>query len=152
MASTLEKIKNPLGRSVILDVHASEKNEEFDIEIQRSNSGASPERTRYHISIMDTSSLSEQEDFTNLPTVYVIFITKEDIFGAGEPIYHIDKVVRETKGEFKEHADEFREEGREEFIINMYKKNYTLEQIADVTSKAPDEIKTIIIRHGAKQV
>lgn len=60
---------------------------------------------------------------------------------------------------FKEHADEFREEGRkegreegrEEFIINMYRKNYTLEQISDVTSKAPEEIKTIIIKNGIKQ-
>lgn len=52
---------------------------------------------------------------------------------------------------FKEHADEFREEDREEFIINMYRKNYTLEQISDVTSKAPEEIKTIIIKNGIKQ-
>lgn len=53
---------------------------------------------------------------------------------------------------FKEHADEFRKEGREEFIINMYRKNYTLEQISDVTSKTPEEIKIIIIKSGIKQV
>lgn len=177
------EIKNPLGRSVILDVHAWEENEEFAIEVQRSSQGASPERTRFHVSMMDAASLSEQEDFKNLPTVYVVFITKEDIFGAGQPVYHIDKSIRETGGifddrahviyvngsykdtsseigklihdlncpdpdkfynhilgnrvaevknskegvdtmfeYFKEHADEFREEGREEFILNMYKK------------------------------
>lgn len=37
-----------------------------------------------------------------------------------------------------------REDAQAEFIINMYKKGYTLEQIADVAEKSVDEIKAVI--------
>jgi DNA-directed RNA polymerase subunit F len=35
-------------------------------------------------------------------------------------------------------------EGKEEIILNMKKKGYTIEQIADVTGKSPEEITAII--------
>lgn len=35
-------------------------------------------------------------------------------------------------------------EAQAEFIINMYKKGYTLEQIADVAEKSVEEIRAII--------
>ena len=44
----------------------------------------------------------------------------------------------------KEGRKEGREEGRREVIINMYRKGYTLEQIAGVTEKSPEEIKAVI--------
>lgn len=37
-----------------------------------------------------------------------------------------------------------REDANAEFIMNMYKKGYTLEQIADVEEKSIEEIRTII--------
>lgn len=37
-----------------------------------------------------------------------------------------------------------REDANAEFIMNMYKKGYTLEQIADVAEKSVEEIKAII--------
>lgn len=39
-----------------------------------------------------------------------------------------------------------REDANAEFIMSMYKKGYTLEQIADVAEKSIEEIKTIIER------
>ena len=44
----------------------------------------------------------------------------------------------------REARKEGREEGRREFIINMYRKGYTLEQIAGVTEKSLEEIKALI--------
>ena len=37
-----------------------------------------------------------------------------------------------------------REDAQAEIIMNMYKKGYTLEQIADVVEKSIEEIKAII--------
>ncbi len=37
-----------------------------------------------------------------------------------------------------------REDAQAEIIMNMYKKDFTLEQIADVTEKSVEEIKAII--------
>lgn len=37
-----------------------------------------------------------------------------------------------------------REDAQAEFIINMYKKGYTLEQIADVAEKRIEQIKAVI--------
>lgn len=37
-----------------------------------------------------------------------------------------------------------REDAQAEFIMNMHKKGYTLEQIADVAEKSVEEVKTII--------
>lgn len=48
----------------------------------------------------------------------------------------------------REGRREGRTEGRKEreirFVMNMYKKGYTLEQIADVAEKSVEEIKTVI--------
>ena len=41
-------------------------------------------------------------------------------------------------------VDETRAETRAEIIVKMYKKGYTMEQIADVTEKSVAEIETIV--------
>jgi predicted transposase/invertase (TIGR01784 family) len=43
-------------------------------------------------------------------------------------------------------------EGKAEIILNMNKKGYTIEQIADVTEKSPEEIIDIIEKQGAALV
>lgn len=47
---------------------------------------------------------------------------------------------------------EGREEGRAEIIVNMYKKGFTLNQIADVTDKDIEEVKTIVESEDAVSV
>lgn len=97
-------ISNLKGRSIKLDVHAKDGNEEFNVEVQRTNAGASPERTRYHLSMMDANTIVEQEDFKDLPTTYIIFITENDIFGGNKPVYHVKKVIEETGEIFNDRA------------------------------------------------
>lgn len=41
-------------------------------------------------------------------------------------------------------VDETRDETRAEIIMNMFKKGYTMEQIADVTDKSVAEIEEIV--------
>lgn len=53
-------------------------------------------RARYNSSLMDANAILPGDDVEMLPENYVIFITEEDIFGTGMPVYHIDRVVEET--------------------------------------------------------
>ena len=80
---TQETLKKLAGsRSVRFDAFGHDNlNREFDIEVQRADSGASPKRARYHSSSIDTNYLKAGQDFDVLPTTYVIFITENDIFG-----------------------------------------------------------------------
>lgn len=98
-------VHNLYGRSVRLDVHAIDSDGvEYDIEIQRSDKGAVVKRARYNSSMLDVDALKASEDFTKLPETYVIFITENDVLKRNLPIYHIDRVIRETGELFDDKA------------------------------------------------
>ena len=67
-----------------------------NIEIQRSDKGAGVKRARYNGSLMDANLTAPGDAYEDLAEVYVIFITEHDVLGGGLPIYHIDRVIRET--------------------------------------------------------
>ena len=97
---TQHEIKNLQGRSVTLDIYAKDSaGKPYDIEIQRADRGAGAKRARYHSSVIDANSLNVRENYDILPETYVIFITENDVMKKGLPIYHIDRVIRET-GEY----------------------------------------------------
>ena len=98
-------IKNLQGRSVRLDVLAEDKDGKmYNIEIQRNNHGAIPKRARYNSSLLDANITDAGEDYKNLAEKYVIFITEGDIFGANKALYHVDRIVKETKKSFGDEA------------------------------------------------
>ena len=49
---------------------------------------------------MDANTLEAGKDFKNLPESYVIFITESDVIGKGLPVYHVDRIIRETGESF----------------------------------------------------
>ena len=84
---TQKLMKNLLGHDIWLDIDANDSDgKEYDIEIQREDKGAGVKRARYHSSIMDSHLLKPGEDFDKLPETYVIFITENDVIGAGKPL------------------------------------------------------------------
>ena len=90
-------IQNLQGRSVRLDVKATDsENKEYDIEVQRADRGAGRKRARHNSSMMDANALAPQEDVSNLPETYVIFITEHDVIGKGESIYRVERKILET--------------------------------------------------------
>lgn len=94
---TQSEIKNLLGRSVRLDVDArSAKGEPINIEIQRSDRGAGVKRARYNSSMIDANILGKGDIYSELPETYVIFITENDVMGAGRAVYHADRIIEET--------------------------------------------------------
>ncbi len=95
-----EKELNYIGRSVSVDILAREKGRIYNIEIQRSDVGAIPRRARFHGSVIDTNELRKGATFDRLPETYVIFITENDIYGKGLPVYTVDRTVRETGQDF----------------------------------------------------
>ena len=98
-------IKNLQGRSVRLDVLAEDKDGKmYNIEIQRNNHGAIQKRARYNSSLLDANITDAGEDYKNLAETYVIFITEGDIFGANKALYHVDRIVKETKKSFGDEA------------------------------------------------
>lgn len=102
-ARTQYSIKNLLGRSVRLDIDAVDTvGKKYNIEVQRADKGAGVKRARYNSSVIDANSLIPGSDFEDLPETYVIFITENDVLGGNEPIYHIERVVKETGLDFED--------------------------------------------------
>lgn len=98
-------VNNLHGRGVRFDVYAKDSaGTEYDIEIQRSDKGAGRKRARYNSSLLDANIAEPGDDLENLKETYVIFITENDVIGNGLPIYHVDRVIKETGGLFDDKA------------------------------------------------
>ena len=133
-----EKVSNLHGHSVTLDIIARNKitNTIYNIEIQNTKwtkSGASPERARYHVDIYDTHNLKKNQDFKNLPTTFVIFITETDVFGDGVPIYKIQRY-------FEHNHKPFNDRSYIIYINGAYKGNDDIGKLVhDFQCKNPDK-------------
>ena len=100
---TQKVMKNLQGRDIWLDIYATDsEGKKYDIEIQRADKGAHRKRARFHSCLIDSDILNSGEDFTDMHESYVIFITENDVLGLNEPIYHIDRMIREGNVEFND--------------------------------------------------
>ena len=96
-SKTQYSVTNLHGRAVRLDVFARDKNGEYlNIEVQRNDKDAVPQRARFNSSLIDANVVEKGTEFKDLPETYVIFITENDILGKGLPLYTVDRIVRET--------------------------------------------------------
>lgn len=92
--------KSATMRSIKLDVKAEDiSGKIYDIEIQRSDHGSGVKRARVHSSMIDRTLLEKGQDFDEITDTYVIFITENDKFKLGAPIYHIERTIRELENE-----------------------------------------------------
>ena len=101
---TQKDLKRLLGaRSLCLDVHGIDsENRQYDIEVQRADSGARPERARYHCAAMDIEALNAGQEFEELPETYTIFVTENDFFGKGVGLYPIERMNLATQSPFND--------------------------------------------------
>ena len=84
-----------------LDIFAVDtEGKRYNIEFQRLNSGAVPKRARFNASMIDVASLKKGDDFSQLPEVYVIFVTENDVLNEGRPLYTIERVIAESGNKF----------------------------------------------------
>lgn len=68
----------------------------YDVEVQRDDRGAGRKRALYNSSLMNADITEAGEQFESLPETYVIFITEKDVLKGNLPLYHVDRVIRET--------------------------------------------------------
>ena len=98
-------LNNIQGRSVRLDILAVDhENRAYNVEVQRSDSGAVAKRARYNSGLLDANLTRKGDAYDALNETYVIFITERDVLGKGKPIYHIDRVIKETGENFGDEA------------------------------------------------
>ncbi len=125
----------PGGRSIRIDIHAVDsKGVEFDVEVQRNEEGSHVRRARFNGSMMDSRMLKKKQEFKELKDAYVIFICQHDKFGKNKPIYHVDKVVRETGKPYDDGAYII-------YVNGLYKGKNAFGKLAhDFNCKNADEI------------
>ena len=103
-AKTQVLMSNEDRRSVRLDAFATDGEKFYDIEIQRRNSGAVPQRARFYSSLIDANIFDRNKDFKTLPETYVIFITEHDVLKGGKQIYHVERTIKECGADFDDGA------------------------------------------------
>ena len=94
---------NLFGRSVKLDIVAEDIfKTEYNIEIQREKTGAGAKRIRYHQAMLDSHTLKKNNDFSQLPNLYIIFILEHDLFKKGNAIYFVNKTlsIKDDEGDY----------------------------------------------------
>ena len=102
---TQQSADNLYGRGVRFDVLAEDSEGKlYDCEVQRANEGAVPRRARYNSSMMDARELAKSAVFSDLPETWVIFITENDIYGEGFPLYHVERIIEELQQPFHDGA------------------------------------------------
>ena len=97
-------LKRLMGlRSTCLDVLATDsEGRKLNMKVNRDDSTADRFRARFHSSSLDVEFLHKKQEFKDLPETYVIFITENDIFKKGKPIYHIERINTDTGEPFND--------------------------------------------------
>lgn len=89
------------ARSVCLDAYGVDSaGKRYDLEIQREDRGADPQRARYHSSVLDIENLDAGQEFSELPDTYIIFIVEKDFYDKGEPVYAVERLNLTTGEKF----------------------------------------------------
>lgn len=102
---TQQSADNLYGRGVRFDVLAEDSEGKlYDCEVQRAVAGAIARRARYNSAMLDARELPKGAEFSELPETWVIFITENDIYGAGHPLYHVERIVQELQRPFDDGA------------------------------------------------
>ena len=95
--SVQQWLQNLYGHSAQLDILAEDENgTQFNVEIQRSDEGASVQRARFYCGALDMHFLDRGKKYEALPDAYVIFITESDVFKEGRPIYNVERSINES--------------------------------------------------------
>lgn len=135
-----KEMKNLKGRSIRLDIHAIDSNgKAYDIEVERSDSRATPKRARYNASIMDSYITEPGDDYEKLPESYVIFVTENDVWKGNLPIYTADRCIKELGNA------SFGDESHILFVNTAYKGESRLDSLFhDFRCTDPDNMKNEI--------
>ena len=86
------------AKSVRLDVYIKDgKGTVYDIEMQTTETGELPKRTRYYQSMLDLQMIDKGMFYKQLKPSYIIFICPFDLYGVGRHIYTFENFCKEDK-------------------------------------------------------
>lgn len=124
-------VKNLQGRSVVLDAHCiSEKKGHINVEVQKADDDDHQKRVRYNSACVTANITDTGVRFEKVPDVCSIYITQRDFFKGKQPIYHVERRIRETG----------------EVVDNGYREIYVNAQIKD--GSAVSELMRIYTEDG----
>ena len=84
-------------KGVRLDVYFEDDlSTAYNIEMQTTNTGNLPKRSRYYQGTVDLNMISSGAEYDELKTSYIIFINTFDLFGKGFPKYTFENVCQES--------------------------------------------------------
>ncbi len=90
-------LRNVGAHSVVLDLLCEDEDHSLiNCEVQKQDDDDHQRRVRFNRSNIDTLFAEKGIDYKELPDIYLIFISKFDIFGENLTIYHINRVIEET--------------------------------------------------------
>lgn len=90
-------LRNIGAHSVILDLICQDGDGvQINVEVQKSDDDDHVKRARFNISNIDTVFTEKGLDYKELPDIYVVFLTRSDIFKEGKTIYHLGMSIQET--------------------------------------------------------
>lgn len=88
--------RNLYGRSIRLDALCFLGDGTLcNIEVQRGEEDH-VKRTRYTAATLTVKHSESGDKFRDLATVYIVYISENDIFGYGYPVYHMKHILEET--------------------------------------------------------
>lgn len=91
---TQYSIRNIENHSIVLDLLVEdEEHNVFDVEIQTSNEKNHERRMRYYRAAIDWSYLEKGRDYSELPELYMIFISEFDAFKQNRNHYEVKQLV-----------------------------------------------------------
>lgn len=94
---TEETVEVDFGKKGIrMDVYAVGANKAFDLEMQTTDKGEIPKRSRFYQGIIDVQELNSGANYKALKDSYIIFICVPDIFGKGLAKYTFENLCIEN--------------------------------------------------------
>lgn len=83
------------AKSVRLDVYTTDGNSVYNIEMQTTNNGGLPLRSRYYQGMVDLNLIEKGAPYTDLKKSFIIFICTFDPFGKNLYRYRFENICRE---------------------------------------------------------
>ena len=97
-----------------------------------------------HASALDVENLSTGQEFEELPTTYIIFITENDIWGAGQAVYPVSKTIAGLNAAFEDRQHVL-------YVNASYKGDDPIGYLMhDFLCSDPDEMLTPILAEKAR--
>ena len=100
-AKTQYAVPNIAGKSVVLDLHASDtKGRVYGVEAQQSDKGAIALRARYYAGMIDQITLKKGKEYKELPESHLIFLCEHDVLETGRSHCLIERGILKTERSF----------------------------------------------------